>query len=132
MSFNKVMILGYLGQDPEIRYTPAGMPVVNFAVATNQAYVDKEGQHQEHTEWHRIVAAGKLALACHDHLRKGSRVFVEGHLRTREWESGGTNRRRTEIISSGVQFLGPPPSGSSENSVDSQISPNAGVVRNEQ
>jgi single-strand DNA-binding protein len=109
MSFNKAMVLGYLGHDPEIRYTPAGMPVVNFSVATNEAYVDKEGQRHERTEWHRIVVAGKLALACHNHLKKGRQVFAEGGLRTREWESNGATNRRTEIVASRVQFLGAPP-----------------------
>jgi single-strand DNA-binding protein len=106
MSFNKVMILGYLGQDPEIRYTPAGMPVVNFSVATNEAYVDKEGQRHQRTEWHRIVVAGRLALACHNHLKKGRQIFAEGRLYTRDWESNGQVSRRTEIVASRVQFLG--------------------------
>lgn len=105
MSFNKVMVLGNLGQDPEIRYTPAGMPVVKFSVATDEAYVDKEGKRQERTEWHRIVVIGKLALTCHEYLKCGRQVFVEGRLRTREWESNGATMRRTEIVASRVQFL---------------------------
>jgi single-strand DNA-binding protein len=111
MSFNRVMILGYLGQDPEIRYTPAGMPVVNFSVATNEAYVDKVGQHQKRTERHRIVVAGKLALACHNHLKKGRQVFIEGRLHHRESENNvdGRKQHRTEIIASRAEFLGTPP-----------------------
>ncbi len=108
MSLNKVMVIGHLGQDPEIRYTPAGMPVVNFSVATDEAYVDKEGKRQERTEWHRVVVAGKLALVCREYLRRGRQVFVEGQLRTREWESNGATARRTEIVASRVQFLGAP------------------------
>ncbi len=110
MSLNKVMIIGHLGQDPEIRYTPTGLPVVNFSVATDEAYVDKEGKRQERVEWHRVVVIGKPALTCHEYLRKGRQVFAEGRLRTREWESNGTNGRRTEIVASRVQFLGAPPS----------------------
>lgn len=109
MSLNKVMVIGHLGQDPEIRYTPVGMPVVNFSVATDEAYVDKDGKRQERTEWHRIVVIGKPALTCQEYLRKGRQVFVEGRLRTREWQSNGTNARRTEIVAGRVQFLGAPP-----------------------
>jgi single-strand DNA-binding protein len=122
------MILGHLGRDPEIRYTPAGMPVVNFSVATDEAYVDKEGKRQERTEWHRIVVIGKLALTCHDYLKKGRQVFAEGRLRTREWENNGTKERRTEIIASHVQFLGMPPSNAKadEHSADASIAAEAG------
>lgn len=110
MSLNKVMVLGNLGQDPEIRYTPAGMPIVNFSVATDKAYVDKDGNRQERTEWHRVVVIGKLALTCHEYLKRGRQVFVEGRMRTREWESNGATTRRTEIVASRVQFLGTRPS----------------------
>ena len=109
MSLNKVMVIGHLGQDPEVRYTPAGMPVVNLSVATDEAYLDKEGKRQERVEWHRVVVVGKQALTCHEYLKKGRQIFVEGRLRTREWESNGTTGRRTEIIASRVQFLGAPP-----------------------
>jgi single-strand DNA-binding protein len=108
MSLNRVMLLGNLGQDPEIRYTPAGMPIVNFSVATDEAYVDKDGKRQERTEWHRVVVIGKPALTCQEYLRKGRQVFVEGRLRTREWESNGLISRRTEIVGTRVQFLGTP------------------------
>jgi single-strand DNA-binding protein len=113
MSFNKVMVLGNLGQDPEMRYTPAGLPIANFTVATNERYVDRDGKRQERTEWHRIVVAGKLALSCGEYLKKGRQVFVEGRLRTREWDSSTSNgqtQRRTEIVANRVQFLGAPPS----------------------
>lgn len=109
MSLNKVMVIGHLGQDPEIRYTPAGMPVVKLSVATDEAYLDREGKRRERTEWHRVVVVGKLALTCHEYLRKGRQVFVEGQLRTREWESNGASVRRTEIFAGRVQFLGAPP-----------------------
>jgi len=124
MSLNKVMVIGHLGQDPEIRYTPAGMPVANLSVATDEAYVDKEGKRQERVEWHRVVVIGKLGLNCHQYLKKGRQVFVEGRLRTREWEANGTNGRRTEIIAGRVQFLGSPPSGekAEEPSIDPRLS----------
>jgi single-strand DNA-binding protein len=109
MSLNKVMVIGHLGQDPEIRYTPAGMPVVSLSVATHEAYVDKDGRRQERVEWHKVVVVGKIALTCYEYLRKGRQIFVEGRLRTRALESNGTSGRRTEIFASRVQFLGAPP-----------------------
>lgn len=109
MSLNKALVIGRLGQDPEIRYAPTGLPVVNFSVATDEPYLDKEGKRQERTEWHRVVVIGKLALTCHQYLKKGRQIFAEGRLRTREWESNGTNGRRTEIVAARVQFLGTQP-----------------------
>ena len=109
MSLNKVLVIGHLGQDPEIRYTPAGMPVVNLSVATDEAYRDKEGKRQERTQWHRVVVIGKFALTCREYLKKGREIFVEGRLQYREWENNGGNKQhRTEIVSSRVQFLGSP------------------------
>jgi single-strand DNA-binding protein len=122
MSLNKAMVIGHLGQDPEIRYTPAGMPVVNLSVATDGAYVDKDGKRQERVEWHRIVVVGKLALTCHEYLKKGRQVFVEGRLQTREWESNGSTSRRTEILAARVQFLGTPThAGADELSSDQAV-----------
>ena len=94
MSLNKVMVIGHLGQDPEIRYTPAGMPVLNMSVATDELYIDKEGKRQERAEWHRVVVVRKLALNCHEHFKKGRQVLVEGRLRTRQLES--TPRQPTD------------------------------------
>ena len=109
MSLNRATIIGHLGQDPEIRYTPSGLPVVNFSLATDEPFVDKEGKRQERTSWHQIVAIGKLALICHEYLKKGRQVFVEGRLRYSEWEGSldGRKQHRTEIVASRVQFLGP-------------------------
>jgi single-strand DNA-binding protein len=84
------------------------MPVVNFSVATDEGYLDKDGKRQERTEWHRVVVVGKLAMVCHEYLKRGRQVFVEGRLRTREWESNGSTSRRTEIVAARVQFLGTP------------------------
>jgi primosomal replication protein N len=81
------MIIGNLGQDPQMRYTPSGLPVVNFSLATDERYLDKDGKRQESVQWHRIVVIGKLALACNEYLKKGRQVFVEGRLRT---ENGKT------------------------------------------
>jgi single-strand DNA-binding protein len=108
------MIIGNLGQDPEIRYTPSGLPVVNFSLATDERYLDKDGKRQEGVQWHQIVVIGKLALVCNVYLKKGREVFVEGRLRTREWENNGSNVRRTEIVASRVQFLGTPPAERTE------------------
>ena len=110
MSLNRVMMIGNLGQDPEIRYTPSGLPLVNFSVATDEPYVDKEGKRQGRVEWHRIVVIGKLALTCNEYLKKGRQVFVESRLRTREYEAKVDSRKqyRTEIVASRVQFLGAP------------------------
>ena len=83
MSLNKAMIIGNLGQDPEIRYTPSGLPVVNFSLATDERYVDKEGKRQGRVQWHRIVVIGKLALTCAEYLKKGRQVFVEGRCQRR-------------------------------------------------
>jgi single-strand DNA-binding protein len=111
MSLNKALVIGRLGQDPEIRYAPTGLPVVNFSVATDEPYLDKEGKRQERTEWHRVVVIGKLALNGKEYLKKGRQVFVEGRLRNREFETkvDGRKQYRTEIIASRVQFLSAAP-----------------------
>jgi len=123
MSLNRVMVIGHLGQDPEIRYTPAGMPVVNLSVATAEPYVDKEGKRRERVEWHRVVVVGKLALTCHEYLKKGRQVFLEGRLRTPQWESNGARVRRTEIVAARVQFLGTQTGGS-----EAQEAPGQGAM----
>jgi single-strand DNA-binding protein len=131
MSLNKVMVIGHLGQDPEIRYTPAGLPVVNFSVATDEQYVDNDGKRHERTEWHRVVIIGKLALTCNEYLKKGRQVFVEGRLHHREYESkpDGRKQRRTEIVASRVQFLGAPPIDlkANEPAVEADLAPESDV-----
>jgi single-strand DNA-binding protein len=107
MSVNKVIILGRLGQDPELKYTPSGTSVCNFSLATSESWTDKSGQKQEKTEWHRIVVWGKLAELCNQYLTKGRQAFVEGKLQTRSWEDkDGSKRYATEILASTVQFIG--------------------------
>ena len=107
MSVNKAILIGRLGTDPEVRYTQGGAAVANFNVATSEQYTDKSGQRQEKTEWHRIVAWGRLGEICGQHLKKGRQVFVEGSIQTREWQDRDGNKRyTTEIKASTVQFLG--------------------------
>ena len=107
MSLNKVMIIGRLGQEPELKYTPSGAPVCNFSMATTESWSDKSGQKQEKTEWHRIVVWGKLAEICNQYLWKGRQAYVEGRLQTRSWEGQDGNKRyTTEVNASNVQFIG--------------------------
>lgn len=107
MSINKVMLIGRLGQDPELKYTPSGSAVCNFSLATSESWTDKGGQKQERTEWHRVVVWGKLAELCNQYLAKGRQAFIEGSLQTRQWEDKqGQKRYTTEINARNVQFLG--------------------------
>ncbi len=107
MSVNKVLLLGNLGNNPEIRYTNTGTAVANFNLATSESWNDKTGQKQERTEWHRVVVWGKLAELCEKYLSKGRQCFVEGRLQTRSWDDKDGNKRyTTEIVASTVQFLG--------------------------
>ena len=104
---NKVILVGNLGKDPEIRYMPNGNAVANLTLATTESWKDKQtGDQQEKTEWHRIVAFGKLGEICGEYLSKGRQVYVEGKLQTRSWEKDGITRYSTEIVASDVQFLG--------------------------
>lgn len=107
MSVNKVILVGRLGQNPEMRYTPSGAAVANFSVATNETWVDKSGQKQERTEWHRIVVWGKTAELCNQYLAKGRQVYVEGRLQTRQWQDkDGQTKYTTEVQAQTIQFLG--------------------------
>ena len=104
---NKVMLIGNLGRDPEIRYSQQGLAVVNFSIATSEQWTDKNtGDRQEKTEWHRIVSFGKQAEILEKYLSKGSSVFIEGRLQTRNWEKDGQTHYTTEIVVSNFQFLG--------------------------
>ena len=111
-SLNKVLLIGRLGKDPEIRYTPDGAPVANFSLATSDFWTDKSGTRQERTEWHNIVAWNKLADLSKRFLAKGRQVYIEGRLRTREWDDRDGNKRRTvEVIASQLVLLGSRPEG---------------------
>lgn len=107
MSVNKVIILGRLGQDPELKYTPGGMAVCNFTIATSESWADKAGQKQERTEWHRVVVWGKLGELCNQYLSKGRQAYIEGSLQTRSWDDkNGQKRYTTEVLAKTVQFIG--------------------------
>jgi single-strand DNA-binding protein len=106
-SVNKVILIGNLGRDPELRYTQGGQAVANFTLATTERFPSKDGERQERTEWHRIVAWARTAELCAQYLSKGRSVYIEGRLQTREWEDReGQKRRTTEIVAQTVQFLG--------------------------
>jgi single-strand DNA-binding protein len=105
-TINKVQLLGHLGNNPEIRYTPNGNCVATFSVATNNQWTDKGGQKQNQVQWHRIVVWNKLAEACGEYLSKGSQVFIEGRLEYRQWtDAAGEKRYSTEIVGKEVNFL---------------------------
>lgn len=118
-SVNKVILIGNLGADPEVRYTASGTPVANFNIATSENWTDKQGQRQERTEWHRIVVWSKLAELCAEYLAKGRKVYVEGRLQTRQWDDRDGNKRyTTEVVAQNITFLdsrdgGGAPSGGS-------------------
>lgn len=105
-SVNKVTLIGTLGRDPEVRYLPNGNAVANLSLATDESYNDKAtGQKVEQTEWHRLTVYGRLAEICQQYLKKGSRAYFEGKLRTREWEKDGVKRYTTEIITNEMMML---------------------------
>jgi single-strand DNA-binding protein len=104
---NKAILIGFLGKDPEVRYTKSGTAVCSFSLATNESWKDKDGQKQDRTEWHRIVAWGKLGEICGEYLFKGKQVYIEGRIQTREWEdSDGNKRQTTEIVANNMTMLG--------------------------
>ncbi len=104
---NKVMIIGHLGRDPEMRYTPNGRPVTSFSVATSRTWTSSEGERREETEWFNVVAWGNLAEICKAHLSKGQQVYVEGRLQTRGWEDDdGKKHFRTELVANEMILLG--------------------------
>ena len=106
-SVNKVILIGNLGRDPEIRYTPGGSPVANFTMATTERWTDPNGEKKEKTEWHRIVVWGKQAEIAAEYLRKGRQVYIEGSLQTREWtDRDGNKRYTTEIRGDRIVLLG--------------------------
>jgi single-strand DNA-binding protein len=108
-SLNKVMLIGNLGKDPEVRYTPSGAAVCNFSIATTERWKNKEsGQMEEKTEWHNIVVWGKQAENCKEYLAKGRSAYIEGSMQTRSWDDKDGNKRyTTEVVAQRVQFLTP-------------------------
>jgi single-strand DNA-binding protein len=125
MSVNKAILVGNLGRDPEIRYLPSGQSVANFTIATTENFNDRSGTRQERTEWHRIVAWGKLAELCGQYLKKGRQVYVEGRISTRQYDAkDGTGKRTTtEIVAQTIQFLG----GRANATADDPAGINGGV-----
>lgn len=105
-SVNRVILVGNLGKDPDVRYTPSGEAVVNFSLATTDKWKDKAGEQQERTEWHRIVLFGRQAEIAAEYLKKGAQVYVEGSLQTRKYEKNGEDRYVTEIKGQSFQMLG--------------------------
>ncbi|WP_163095997.1 single-stranded DNA-binding protein [Acidithiobacillus ferrianus] len=104
---NKVILLGHLGRDPEMRYQPSGGAIANFSIATSETFKDKEGNKQERTEWHRVVLFGRTAEIAGEYLRKGSMAYVEGRLQTRKWtDKEGQERYTTEIVGDRLQLVG--------------------------
>src|SRR5579863_7171136 len=107
MSVNKVILVGRLGRDPETRYTGGGQAVANFSVATDESYKDKNGERQKRTEWHKIVVWGKQAEIAQQYLKKGSLVFIEGRIQSREWQDKeGQKRTSFEIVANNFRMLG--------------------------
>ena len=106
-SINKVMLIGRLGKDPEIKYTPSGAPVAKFTLATDEVFKDRAGEQQRRTEWHTIVAWNKLAEICGEYLTKGKQVYIEGSIRSRQWEDQSGNKRTAyEIVAREMKMLG--------------------------
>ena len=119
---NKAMVIGNLGNDPEIRYTQSEIPVATFSVASTERWKDSDGNKQERTEWHRVVAWRRLAEVCGEHLHKGDKVFIEGKMQTRKWEDqDGNTRYTTEIVARDLEMIG----GRQENAGSPSDSDNA-------
>lgn len=124
---NKVILLGHLGRDPEMRYQPSGGAIANFSVATSETFKDKEGNKQERTEWHRVVLFGRTAEIAGEYLRKGSMAYVEGRLQTRKWtDKEGQERYTTEIVGDRLQLVGARGGGAASFDEEDQSRPSGG------
>ena len=128
-SVNKVILIGNLGRDPEVRYTPNGLAVANITIATTEAWKDKQsGENQERTEWHRVALYSRLAEITGEYLRKGSKVYIEGRLQTRKWQDKNTGQDRytTEVIADSLQMLDSKGSGGNINAGNDQTTAKSG------
>ena len=106
-SINKVILIGRLGKDPEVKYTTSGAPVAKFTLATDEVFKDRAGEQQKHTEWHNIVAWNRLAEICGEYLTKGKQIYIEGSIRSRQWEDQSGNKRTSyEIVAREMKMLG--------------------------
>jgi len=125
-SVNKVILVGNLGRDAEVRFTPSGAAVANFSIATTEVWNDKSGQKQEKTEWHKVVLWGKAAEALKDYLVKGKQIYVEGRLETRKWEKDGVERYTTEVKADKITLLGGVGGGGGSRSMDRSMGQSGG------
>lgn len=119
-SVNKVILIGHLGKDPEMRYSQDGAAIANVSIATSESWKDKSGNKQEHTEWHALAFFGKLAEIAGEYLKKGSLIYVEGNLRTRKWEKEGQDHYATAINVREMKMLGGKPSSGEAHAKESQ------------
>jgi len=123
-SINKVILIGRLGKDPELKYTPSGVPVAKFSLATDETFKDRSGEQQKRTEWHNIVAWNKLAEICGEYLTKGKQVYIEGSIKSRQWEDQSGNKRTSyDIVARTMTMLGS--RSDSEHSASSHSRPAA-------
>lgn len=129
---NKVILIGNLGKDPEVRHLDNGATVANFSIATTESYKDKNGQKVDQTEWHNIVLWRGLAEVAEKYLKKGDSVFIEGKLRTRSWEKDGVTRYTTEVVGDQMTMLGNKRGGSDDNNQDYTSNNNSGMGRSQQ
>ena len=119
---NKVILVGRLGRDPEVRYTSSGTAVANFSIATSEQWTNKDGEKQERTEWHKIVAWKRIGEICGEYLHKGSQIYIEGRLQTRDWEDRDGNKRyTTEVIAQTMQMLGSADKGGKAETTDERF-----------
>jgi single-strand DNA-binding protein len=122
MALNRVLLIGNLGADPELSYTPSGTAKVTMRLATHEVWTNKDGEKGERTEWHRVIAWGRLAEICGQYLAKGRQIFIEGRLQTRSWEDRDGNKRwTTEIVASGMKMLGGPRDAPAEQGVPPSV-----------
>jgi single-strand DNA-binding protein len=129
-SVNKVILIGNLGRDPEVRYMPSGDAVANITIATTETWKDKSGEKQEQTEWHRVAMFGKTAEVAGEYLKKGSQVYIEGKLQTRKWtDKEGQERYTTEIRADRMQMLGSRSGGSERMAAPDEEAPRAAAAR---
>jgi len=127
MSVNKVILVGRLGRDPETRYTGGGQAVANFSVATDESYKDKNGERQKRTEWHKIVVWGKQAEIAQQYLKKGSLIFIEGRIQSREWQDKeGQKRTSFEIVANNFRMLGGRADGAAAAGADGGVGARSG------
>ena len=130
-SLNRVQLIGNLGKDPEIKYTPQGTPVAKLTIATNERYKDKGGEWQDRTEWHNVVLWQRLAEIAGEYLKKGGKVYIEGRLQTRQWDDkrDGSKKQTTEVVANGMKMLGGRGEGAAAAGAGAGAGPGGSVSR---